>query len=291
MRLAEFNLSEAPRKSVSVDRILDLPPFPPVARKLMALISQPNFRIPDVSQMVRSDAVFAGEVLRLANSAMMGLRYEVVSVMHAISVLGIDRLQSLVVTVAMRDFLRGGVQPRLLRLCWRHNLATALLAEALADACLIERSDGYIAGLLHDLGRLALVAAFPKEYATAMECWALGGEQTLRCEERSIGINHREAGLLLADKWGLPSVLRAVLCMHTTPRPAAFTVVRLISVACSLAERLGFTISQSKLEWDRAWLEEQLPPASWARLAPKVDELREQIPMKINQFECEFLPG
>ena len=59
-------------------------------------MGKPNFTIPEVSQLIRSDAVFAAEVLRLANSAMLGLRYEVMSIMHAISVLGMDRLQSLV---------------------------------------------------------------------------------------------------------------------------------------------------------------------------------------------------
>ena len=270
---------------------MELPPFPAVARKLIALMGKPNFTSPEVSQLIRSDVVFAAEVLRLANSAMLGLRYQVMSIMHAISVLGMDRLRSLVMTVAMRDFLRGGRQLGLVRLCWRHNLATALVAEELAESCWVERGDAYTGGLLHDLGRLALISAYPSEYAAAQGCWSQAGEEALRCEERALGINHCEAGLVLADKWGLPSAMREVLCTRAVSKAGPFTVARLVGVACGLAERLGFMLGEPKVGWDVEWLEQELPPEMWRRVAPKAEALRESIPLKINLFECEFLPG
>ena len=281
----------APPRSIPVHRILELPPFPAVARKLMTLMGKPSFTIPEVSQLIRSDAVFAAEVLRLANSAMLGLRYEVMSIMHAISVLGMDRLQTLVMTVAMRDFLRGGKQPGLVRLCWRHNLATALVAEELAESCWIEKSDAYTGGLLHDLGRLALISAFPTEYAAAVDCWSQPGEQALQCEEQALGINHHEAGLVLADKWGLPSPMRELLSTSLIPKTGPFTVPRLVSIACGLADRLGFMLGEPSAGWDMEWLEGELPPEMWLRAAPKAAALQDSIPMKINLFECEFLPG
>jgi HD-like signal output (HDOD) protein len=280
----------APR-SIPMDRILSLPPFPAVARKLLALVARPNFTILEVSHCVRSDAVFSAEVLRLANSAMMGLRYEVVSIMHAISVLGMERLKNVVLTVAMRDFLRGGKQAGMVRLCWRHNLATALAAEELAQACSIEKSDAYTAGLLHDLGRLALVSAYPSEHAAAKECWGFEGEEALAREERHFGINHREAGLLLAEKWGLPSMLREVMSMGSAPRSGPFTVVRLIAVAGGVADRVGFSLSEPSLAWDPEWLHQELPAPAWSQIAPRLDGLQESLLMKINLFESEFLQG
>jgi HD-like signal output (HDOD) protein len=170
-------------------------------------------------------------------------------------------------------------------------LATALAAEAMAEACLLERSEAYTAGLLHDLGRLALVAAYPDEFATAAECWSRDGEAALRCEEEALGINHRQAGLLLAEKWGLPSILWGVLCTGMAPKNGPFTVTRLVCVACGVAERIGFSLRESNIAWDAEWLEQQLPSAAWARLGPKAELLRESIPLKINLFECEFLLG
>lgn len=273
-----------------VDRILNLPPLPAVACKLLQVLSKPNFTLLDVSQLIRSDAVFAGEVLRLANSVLLGLRYEVVSIMHAISVLGVDRLQNLVLTVAMRDFIRGSRNLRMLRLCWRHNLAAALAAEALAEACGIAKSEAYIAGLMHDLGRLAMIAAYPVEYSDILECGGAEGER-LDLEERLLGINHRQAGGLLARAWGLPLVLHQVVCMDCAPARVPLTVVRVSFIACGLASRMGFPIGQCQDGWDSAWLEAELPPAVWGRVAPQAERLREQIPLKINLFECEFLAG
>lgn len=257
----------------------------------MGLLAGPNFTIPEASHLIRSDAAFATEVLRLANSAMLGLRYEVTSVMHAISVLGMERLRNLVLTVAMRDFVRGAKPRGLLRLSWRHNLAAALLAEALAEPCFIEKSDGYTAGLLHDLGRLALAAAYPAEYARVMQCSAGGGQDLFNCETSILGISHCDAGLVLAEKWGLPSMIRELLCMRVLSQTGPFTVLRLATVACSMSDRLGFSLGECKDSWDPAWLQQQLPPDAWPRMASKVDALADSIPLKINSFECEFLTG
>lgn len=281
----------APPPNVPVDRLLALPPFPAVARKLMVLLAKPNVTIPEVSQLVRSDAVFAAEVLRLANSAMMSLRFEVVSIMHAISVLGMDRLKNLVMTVAMRDFIRGARQIRMLRLAWRHNLAGALMAEALAEACSLERPDAYTAGLLHDLGRLALIAAWPAEYEQVLAEATPGGEDLLSCEARIVGIDHQAAGEVLGREWGLPGSLRELLCLRNTASTGPFTLIRLAQLCCRLSDRVGFPIGQCGDGWDLDWLQQQLPPAAWARFSPKANGLRESVLIRVNAFEAEFLPG
>lgn len=273
-------------------RLLQLPPLPAVASKLLTLLAKPNFTIPEISQLIRSDAAFAVEVLRLANSASLGLRYEVVSIMHGISVLGVDRLRNLVLTVAMRDFLRKGAgdQAALIKACWRHNLATALWAEAMADDCGIEPSDAYSAGLLHDLGRLAIAAAFPKEYAAALQAFGEAGPGAVWSESQYLGLDHREAGLLIADKWGLPSAIRAVLAQTGEPSSAisGFTLPNLVFAASSLADRQGFASVPDAPPWDDAWLKAALPAPAFAALAPSLDGLRESIPTRINLFECEF---
>lgn len=277
-------------------RLSELPPLRAVASRLMALLAQPTFTIPEVSQLIRSDAAFAVEVLRLANSAMIGLRYEVVSIMHGISVLGVDRLRGLVLTVAMREFLQKGAAGRdnpHIKACWRHNLATALWAEALAEPCGIEASDAYSAGLLHDLGRLAIVAAYPAEYGAARREFERAGPEAVWSEQRYLGIGHRETGLLIAGKWGLPSVFRAVLAYEGEAGPRAgsaggFSLPELVAVASDVADRQGFAATPGAPEWDQAWLAAALPAAAAATLAPRLEALSESIPGRINLFECEF---
>ena len=83
----------------------DLPPFPPVAVRLMRLVSEDEPCYKEIADLIRAAAAFSAEILRLANSPVCALRYEVFDVPHAIAVLGLNRLSGLVMTVAMKDLL------------------------------------------------------------------------------------------------------------------------------------------------------------------------------------------
>jgi len=82
--------------------------------------------------VLRVDGAFSSQVLRLANSALLGGRYEVTSIMQALAVIGVDRVRDIVVTVALMNFM-GDADSELLRRLWRHNLATGIWCEVLAQ--------------------------------------------------------------------------------------------------------------------------------------------------------------
>src|SRR5262249_30351332 len=82
----------------------NLPPFRPVAAKLLRLTAQEDVPLNKVQQVLRTDVAFSAEVLRLANSALIGSRTGVSSVQHAVGLLGLQRLKALSMTIAMRDF-------------------------------------------------------------------------------------------------------------------------------------------------------------------------------------------
>jgi putative nucleotidyltransferase with HDIG domain len=264
-----------------------LPPFPAVARKLLALLGSGNYTVPQVAALVKADAAFAVEVLRLANSALVGLRYEVVSIVHAISVLGTDRLRSLVLTVALRDLIASAKGQALVRACWRHNLAAALVAEAMADGCSLDSNDAYTAALLHDIGRLALVATFPARYPVD---WAEDGVEAMARETAVLGINHAEAGAIVAEQWQLPVELRRNLATQlVVPAPDAFTMAHLVSVACGVAGMLTPLLNGKRRDWSDSWIRERLPEKAWAAAEQCLDELRQAVPVQLDMLEAEFL--
>ncbi len=276
-----------------------VPAFPPVARKLLELVNQETSTIPEVAGIIRADAVFASEVLRLANSAVLELRYEVLSLMHAVTVLGMDRLRAMVITVAMRDFLTGARHDELLRRCWQHNFACALVSEWLSDFCWMDRSDGYTAGILHDLGQLALISLHSREYA---EILASAGPETadlLEAERVSFGIDHCQAGGWMAEHWGIPSKLRS-WCSGEELASASqdtMTLRDVVRLACTTADVLGFGLVESAAQNDEeadsvgapALLEAGLPGDVWAKVEPRLGDLFERVPYKVNVFETEFL--
>ena len=128
-----------------------LRPFPLVARRLLEVIDDEAMHLRELSRLLMSDAAFSSQVLRVANSALLGSRYEVTSIQRALSALGVHRLRALVLTVAVRNYMgRGGTAA--FGRCWRHNLGTALWCDMLADSCNVEKSVAYTSGLLHDTG-------------------------------------------------------------------------------------------------------------------------------------------
>jgi len=267
-----------------------LPAFPAVARKLMDLVSREDCSIADVSRLIRTDASFTAEVMRLANSAMFGFRHEVVSILHAISVLGMDRLKGLVLTVGMRDFLAGARHMEMIRRCWRHNLACALTCEWLAQAWWLDKSVAYTAGLLHDLGRLALMMLHPTEYQNLAAMAQQTDMALAECEKRTFGIDSCEAGMWLAEDWRLPPALTDVICYHgkTIPNPD-LGLPSLMSLSCLSADSMGFPVIGQAPPWDLEILRIAIPEHLRERVEPRVVELPSVVPFKINVFECEFL--
>src|ERR1700722_6561567 len=103
----------------------DLPPYRPVARKLMMLVDREDVSLTRIEQVLRTDAAFAADVLRLANSPLICSRFPILSIMQAIMMLGLEKVRALATTLAIRTFLAGTITSDSLRRCWTHNLATA----------------------------------------------------------------------------------------------------------------------------------------------------------------------
>jgi HD-like signal output (HDOD) protein len=268
-----------------------LKPFPAVARKLLDIISDDAVRIPAVAELVKSDTAFAGEILRLANSAAMGLRYEVVSIMHALTLLGMDRLRALVLTVALRDCLPTSFGDELIRKCWRHNFASALVAEWLAGLCWLDKSEGYTAGLMHDVGQMALVTLYPAEYRRIALRPLRGVAEVLAAEKRAFGMNHCETGSWIAEHWGMPASLQAVMSHADTAGgfDGTVTMPRLATMACRVASNLGFAVADADLCHNVDYLRDSLPADVWRHAGPHLDDSLSRVAFKLNAFESEFL--
>lgn len=171
-------------------------------------------------------------------------RYPVTGVLHATVMLGIERVRSMVTTAALNDFVgaaRG--TPAVLR-CWRHNLACALICEDIARKASLEHDFAYTAGLLHDVGRLAMIRAWLPRYAALLDSAKSDPGALLELEAREFGIRHTRAGFLLVKEWKLPAVFAEIVDRHHSPQPPEQAdVAALVRFACSLADSLGFGVT------------------------------------------------
>jgi putative nucleotidyltransferase with HDIG domain len=268
----------------------DLPPYRPVARKLMMLTAKAEVPLEEVQRVLRTDAAFTADVLRLANSPLIGMRSEIKSVLQAIMMLGIERIKALSTTLALRTFLMNAVPDDPLHACWRHNLATAILCDRLARILHEDSDTCYTAGLLHDIGRLALLSVHPDKYLQILDMDSPDDNALLLREKAAFEVDHCVAGEWIITQWDFPVELREVVSTHhRRPRAGASILLPIVYAGWRMADLLGFSIWRHPVAGEIEDILSVLPGKAPQQVLAEYDGLAEEVAFKINAIECSLL--
>ncbi len=226
-------------------RLDALPPFHPVVTRLLAELAGEPSGFRRIRLLVSEDPALAAHVLRLANSALFGCRNRVSDLLTALTLIGLDRLRALVLTYGVRHLFRPVARFPVCRTIWRHSLATALLAADLSFDNTGDMMESYTAGLLHDLGRLVLLASARESYLALLE-QAETPEQSCDLERSAFGLTHAEAGARAMRRYDLPEPLAEAALLHHHDDPLALSrqnpAAALIASSCRLASSSGFPV-------------------------------------------------
>jgi putative nucleotidyltransferase with HDIG domain len=264
-----------------------LPVFPPVATRLMRMLYNEKVSFQQVGALVGSDVALTAEVLRMANSPLMGAASNINSLNQAMVLVGIERLNALVLTVSLCKFVAPAARCRALAVCWRHSLATATVAEKLAFKYVQSADAAYTAGILHDIGRLALLVAEPAKYDQLLRQAEGTTEEILEKEWQAFGMNHCEAGQEVVTLWGFPEEFAEYTRQHHEPKKESRVMTQLVYASCGLADMLGFQVCGAAPPWNPESLEPWLP----AKAADDIDtdELKWRIADRINSLDTAGL--
>ena len=262
-------------------RLLRLPPFKPVAAKILRLDSDASASLSKVMQLIRSDPALTSEVLHLANSPLFGLKSEVHSVEHAAALVGLDRIKMLVMRVASEAFLGRDIHEPVIQHCWMHSIVSAEVAEQLAPIFIISKDRGSIVGLLHDIGRVGLLKAFAREYGPLVTAQYGTTEQCLTAERVLFQLDHCRTGAILTRTWGFPDYFSDIANTHHDRVLVDRDLAGLARLSCRLAACIGFpgTITAE------ANYEEELlrwPQEIRSRLVGKERLLRDSVKKKLD---------
>jgi HD-like signal output (HDOD) protein len=221
------------------------PPFPESAVRALNMVNDENTSMRHLSDLISSDPALSCEVLIIANSVLLAQRHPVTSVLQATVLLGTRTLKGVCLTIAVRAYLGQSMRYPALRAIWRHSLATALIAEQLTSTTSVEQGTAYTAGIVHDIGRFALAALRPREYAQLLEQHSGCADSVLEQERTLFGFDHREAGLQLMKQWGLPDEFEPMLHGPSGVKTLhdAWQLGDLIGMSCQLADTAGFAVS------------------------------------------------
>ncbi len=212
-----------------------LPPFPDIAWKVTALIKR-DALITEIEEVIKYDQAIAARILRLAQSAYFGRRFEINSLRDAILLLGSKRLvQVIVAACASRYFERGGAG-RDEKELWEHSAATAIMAEILCRRLSNRKIlTIYTAALLHDIGKTVL-NIYAKIYLHSTLRQIRGESRLVKVEQRALGIDHQELGGIIGRNWKFPGEITAAIEHHHDPERAGrfYQVASMVYVANEL---------------------------------------------------------
>ena len=262
----------------------NLPPFPVVAARLTKVLSAEDVDIAEVGKLIASDAAFASRVLQMANSPLFALERQVTNISHAIIVLGLNRVKAITLTRALGDYVAPVLKNRALYACWQNSLAGALLAEKLARPCQIGRDLAYLAGLLRDLGRLALLVKYPEAFANLLVVSGEHNFDLLQTERDLFEVDHCQAGACLMQTLPLPQELGEAVAHHHDVCEPPFRLVHLVRVADRLAEALGFGALPGAGATTCEQVLEDLPETARVRVAYDPETWKAEIDARIQSW-------
>jgi putative nucleotidyltransferase with HDIG domain len=259
-----------------------VPPFPPIAVRLLALLSTQPVEISEVVDLISSDPTFTAILLQRVNSVEFGLVYPVSSVQQAVTLLGFDRTREITLLRATAAYSRTSLRTAELRRCWEHTIATAVLSEWIAVSCGAFVNVAFTAGIIHDIGRLGLLVAYPNEYEQIICNAAERCLDLLDFEREQFGVHHAEAGRMLAERWGLPEELRVIAGRHHDPcEGRELDLLRIVHVACRLADVLGYDITRPLRTVEAGTVLEELPETCRRRLNLAPEKLRAEVDRRL----------
>jgi len=253
------------RLAAAVD---DMPAFPKSVQKILELTRDVDCTPKDLVQVIDKDPVLTVKILKVVNSAYYSLPKQVTSISHAVVFMGFNTIKNLALGIAAIGMLPKSnaagfdVQQYLL-----HSLATAGIARQLAgDLDRADPMDCFIAGLLHDFGKVVFAQFMPDEFRQALELSQRDGSSLHQALQQTIGADHALVGAMLVEKWRFaPPLVETIRNQHGSELKDT-DMIACVFAANQISKKLQFGFGGNACI-------EALPPAMARRLGGDLDAI------------------
>lgn len=245
-----------------------MPAFPQSVQKILEMTRDIACSPKDLVQVIDKDPIMTVKVLRVINSAHYSLPKQVTSISHAVVYLGFNTIKNLALGIAaigvlpLGDIAGFDGQQYLL-----HSLSTAVIAKRLANQLHdTEPMDCFIAGLLHDFGKVVFARYMPTEFRRALE-YSLWNESSLHLALReTIGVDHAVVGSMLVERWRFaPSLIETIRFQYGSDMKDT-SMIACVFAANQISKKLAFGFAGNLFV-------DELPPAIAHRLGGTLDEI------------------
>lgn len=219
----------------------DLPGMPHVAAQALETLGSENATAADLNRIISQDSSLASHVLRVSNCSFYARNGAIKTVTQAIVTVGFNQVRTILVTAALRNlYPKLGPNERLL---WEHSVGCGLAARVLAKKTRAANPEqAFLVGLLHDIGKTALLLKLPEKMGPIMDQVSRGEARSFRdLEEEAFGFDHAAVGQLLARKWKFGEEIEDAIGHHHFPEEARVVpdLCQVIALANSFCHALG----------------------------------------------------
>ncbi|RMF60849.1 MAG: HDOD domain-containing protein [Calditrichaeota bacterium] len=264
-----------------VQSVKKISSLPTIFVRVNELINDPTSCANDLGRVIEKDQALTSGLLKLANSAFYGFPGRIDTVSRAITIIGFKQLRELVLAVSVRSAFSefGQDSPINMTSFWEHSIACGIASRVLAiySGETIPETH-FVAGFLHDFGRLILLENYPQKYKEVHEVVRTEAWMTTEVEKEVFGFTHTDVGGELIRAWNLPESLVEAVRFHHEPEKATHygeltAIVHLANIivqACEIGFSGEFLVPPLS---DEAWRKTGLQPGV---LEPVVDKLYEQ---------------
>jgi HD-like signal output (HDOD) protein len=199
-----------------------LPPFSPILNKLLASLAGEDVSFAKLGDLIEKDTVVAGNIMHLVNSALYARRATITSVRHALALLGMDKVRNTLLGMSISRMWGQVKTPPAWSMARfnRHSAAVAVLSDQIASRVMADCPEGaFVAGLLHDLGRLLIALGLPDEFARLMKLHEHSEKSWTDCERELLGFTHAELSAKALVVWKFPEQVQIAVRDHHCPPP------------------------------------------------------------------------
>ena len=203
----------------------DLPTLPVVFQELFARMQDPDAEVSELAEVIARDPALTAKILKLVNSAFYGRPSQITTISRAVIIMGFQAVRSAALAVSVFEQFKNVSSDTAdfrLESFWRHNVGVSCLAKQMAIVLQLgEPEDAFVAGLLHDVGKLVMLQHFPHDAADLTRAAAEQRRTWRACEEVLFPINHESIGKALFRAWDFPAAVVEGVAFHHNPEAAS----------------------------------------------------------------------
>jgi HD-like signal output (HDOD) protein len=217
--------------------------LPTIISSLMRVLGDQRSSAKDLAKVIAADQVLSMRLLNMVNSAYYGLREKVIDVQQAVNLVGFNVIRSFTFCITLFDSLFSsseGVQFDKMKF-WAHSLGVGAAAREIANRQNIgNANDIFVAGLVHDIGKVFMIQFLPNDFFKALENSIKNKESLYEAEKALLDTTHAEIGSFMMEKWNLPALLQKCARFHHESEIVkdGATQVELIALSDNLAKEM-----------------------------------------------------